>query len=432
MKKNIAVIRNFRSVYRDHFIHIVFSLLFVSFLFLRFYEITERTQLGWDQADSAWAARSILLDNPFRLEGVPIRADMNMFMGPLYYYLIVPFYFFTRLDMIAAPIFASTVSVVCFLIFYTITKRLFNTHIALLGSFIYTFSTYVISYDRVQAAFVLIPTISYVAFYFLYEVITGNEKYIVYLGAIVGFGFHIHFTSIFYLIIVLLTLPFFPRNSKTVRYSAFALLIFMLLLSPILYSAFFAKSTVSNGIIGFISNSYHGFHLKRFFQIFYDGFISFEAIIQFHALRSLAPIIPVLFTVIYYRNGDSIFKKQRAFFIYLLALWIMIPWAVFATYKGELSDYYFSAARPLAIATIAFLLWFVFQRHLLITRILIISILCIYSGYTVYVFTSRVGRGNYLSIRETVRQAIQNGEPIKFKDKDPLSYTYHVYTNDRK
>lgn len=420
----------FLEFYLNHKTQVFFCLLFVIFISLRFYELFERANVGWDQADSAWAARSILLENPIRLEGVPIKGNAGMFMGPLYYYLITPFYFFTNLDMIASPIFASVVSVFSFLAFYNITKKLFDANVALLASFIFTFSVFLISYDRLQAAFVLIPIISYVVFYFLYKIITGNEKYILFLAAIIGFGFHVHFTSVFYLIIVLLTIPFFPRNKKSLIYGSFALLIFLIFLSPMLYSVFFAKSSGSNGIVAYLNSSYHGLHLRRFLQLTYDGFISFELIMQFHILRILSPFILPLFIVIYFFTGSKKMRKKRLFLSYLMILFVLVPWLVFSTYTGELTDYYFSHSRYIAIVTIAYLLMQLYKSKVLLVKFLVISLLVFFAGDNVYKFS--YARGNYPGIKQAVKTAIESKQKIKFVDRDPFFYTYHVYTVDRK
>lgn len=410
---------------------IFFLLLLGAFIFLRFYQLSERISLGWDQADSAWAAKSILVDNPVRLEGVPIKGNAGMFMGPLYYYLITPFYFFTGLDMIAAPIFAGVVSVVSFLIFYYISAKLFTTKVALIASVLYTFSAAVISADRVQAAFVLIPIVSYAVFYFLYKVVTGNEKYILYLAAAVGFGFHIHFTTAFYIPIILLTLPFFPRTKKTLLSLLLALPIFLLFISPMLYPMFFTKQSGSSSIVSYLNTSYHGLHLRRVLQLSHDGFISFQTILQLPILRPLVFFVLPLFAIVFYRTKPNKERKEALLLSYLMALWIVIPWILLATYTGELTDYYFSLPRNLGIVMLAFLAVYMYEWKSVLPKLLVISLLTAFIGYNLFLFT-RMSLGNYLVIKTSVENAVRNNTPIKFTDRDPLSYMYYVYTEYRK
>jgi 4-amino-4-deoxy-L-arabinose transferase-like glycosyltransferase len=392
---------------------------------LRFYQLPERAYVGWDQADSAWAAKGILLDNPVRLEGVPIKGNAAMFMGPLYYYLIAPFYFFTNFDMIASPIFAGVVSVISFLVFYVVTKKLFSTPIALVAFFLYTFSMSVIGADKAQAAYTLIPIISYAVFYFLYAFLQGNEKHILPLAAVIGFGFHIHFTTVFYLLILLLTLPFVPRTKKALFSCLLAIPLFLLFLSPMLYSAVFAKQHGANGILPYLNASYHGFHLTRVWQLAADAFISFQAIVQFPLIRPLIFFVFPLFAATLYATTAKSKRKAALLMLYLIALWIVVPWLVLATYTGELTDYYFSLPRNLGIAMLAFLIVAGFTRTAIAGKALIIGLLLLFAGYNISLFNN-VFPGNYLAIKQEAENAIRMKKKMPFKDRDPLYYMYYV------
>jgi 4-amino-4-deoxy-L-arabinose transferase-like glycosyltransferase len=410
----------------NHKSKILFTLLTIAFILLRFYQLTERAHLGWDQADSAWAAKSILEDNLLRLEGVPIKGNASIYLGPLYYYLIAPFYYFTNLDFIASPIFAGFVSVISFLLFFLITKKLFDTNTALIALWIYTFSLAVLKLDRAQAAYALIPIISYAIFYFLYKILTGQEKHILSLAAVLGFGFHIHLTTIFYPVIILLTLPFFPRTTKTVRYILLAIPLLMVFLAPMLYAMFFAKQATSNNFTNYGNTYYHGFHIRRVLQISHDAFISFQAIVQFQILRPLVFLIPPLFFFLYYMKKP---KRNRLLFSYLLSLWIVVPWILLATYSGELTDYYFFLPRNIAIAIFAFLLMHLYTKKSVLLKGVVVLLLVSYAVNNLIVF-SQTGHGNFLAIKKYVNDTIRMKQTIEFKDRDPAYYLYYMSTRE--
>ena len=403
---------------------ILLILLTAAFIFLRFYELLERTHLGWDQADSAWAAKSILVDNPFRLEGVPIKGNTSIYMGPLYYYLIAPFYYFTNLDIIAAPIFAGVISLISVAIFFFISKKLFNIQIALIALFLYTFSFEIITFDRGQAAFVLIPTLSYMVFFFLYKIITGQAKYILALAAAIGFGFHVSITSIFYPLIVLLALPFFPRTKKTIRYILIGILIFFLFLSPMFFAMFYATHPTSNNFTNYLNTYYHGFHIRRLLQIAYDAFISFQDIFQYQLLRPLSFIIPILFVFFYAVKKPS---RNRMLFSYLACLWIVIPWIVLGTYSGELTDYYFSLPRDIAFVMVAFLLNYLYTKRHVVLKGVVVIIFVSYAFYNLFLF-SKGPYGNFLALTSMVKDTIRNKQIMEFKDRDPSFYIYYIST----
>jgi 4-amino-4-deoxy-L-arabinose transferase-like glycosyltransferase len=421
MKRILKKPRNFCLTHRVTIICVIFT---VAFVFLRFYELPERAHLGWDQADSAWAAKSILEDNPLRLEGVPIKGNASIYLGPLYYYLITPFYYFTNLDMIASPIFAGVVSLMSFGIFYLITKRLFDTPTTLLALCIYTFSTAVINSDWMQAAYTLIPIISYAVFYFLYKILTGQEKHILSLATVLGFGFHIHMTTVFYHIIILLSLPFFPRTRKTLYYLLLAIPVFVLFLAPMLYALFFAKQATSGNFTNYGNIYYHGFHLRRILQIAQDTFISFQVILQLSVLRPLVFLIPPVFFYVYYIKHRN---RNRLLFSYLLLLWIIVPWVLLATYSGELTDYYFFLPRNMAIAVIAFLLVYLYTRRSLLLKGAVILLTVSYAVYNLFVFL-QAGDSNFYAVKHSVAEIIRNKQKLPFKDRDPVYYIYEMST----
>lgn len=405
-----------------------FFLLLAIFIFFRFYKIVEFSNIGWDQTDSAWAARSILEVNPFRAEGVPIKGNTSMFMGPLYYYLITPVYFFTNLDMIASPIFAGIIAVINFLIFTVITKKLFGTLTAGIAAIIYTFSYPLILHDRTQAAFILIPILSYIIFFFTYKIIKGNEKYILFFAAAVGFGFHVHFTTVMYPFIFLLTVPFYPKTKKTLLYILLAIPVFLLFVSPIIYTTFFAKRSSAGSFTSYFNTFYHGFHLRRMMQINRDAFIGFQKVLQFPILQPLVYLIIPLFTVVYYRFGP---KKNKFLLPYLMAIWIVVPWVLLSAYSGELTDYYFSAPIYVGVAAVSYMLAVLFSQKTILAKLAVSTLLICFVIYSIHLFLL-IQPGNYLYVKTTVDKAISLRQKMPFKDRDPYYYRYYILTRTSK
>ena len=121
-----------KNVY-NHWHLLTLLLIFVFFIFLRFYLLEEKSSFGWDQVDNAWAAKNIIVDKKLPLVGMQAKGSSGFFIGPYYYYLLVPVYFLTNLDPIASGIFAGITSVISFFIIYFITRSLFSNKIALLA-----------------------------------------------------------------------------------------------------------------------------------------------------------------------------------------------------------------------------------------------------------------------------------------------------------
>lgn len=405
-------------------IQIIFILFLTAHIFLRFYLLFQRADLGFDQIESAWTAKSIIVDKHFLINGPVIKGNSGIYMGPLYYYLITIIYFFTNLDPIASPIFQGIMSVLNLLVLYYVTKKLFGTNVALIAIFINLFSIIVMNADRVQSAYYLIVPMSYLIFYALYKVVCGEAKYILLLGLFMGLAFHIDFTSILYPIFIFLALPFFPRDKETLKYLFLSLLIFIVFLLPSLLSQLTIQHSTPVKFLYLLHNYYHGFHLTRILQLLHDAFISYEQILQFRFLRPLVFLVLPIFSLLYYTTNP---KKQSLKLFYLMTLWIIIPWLVLSTYSGELTDYYFSLPRDIAIATLAYITFFLYQRKLFIYKLIPIVFFGIYALYSLQLFFNS-NNGNLLKTEANVRKSISKKKVIFFKPSDLESYIYYVYT----
>ena len=207
-------------------------LIFLVFLFTRFYQLEERSEFRWDQVDNAWAAKDILIDGKLPLVGMVAKQNTGFYIGPLYYYFVAPFYWLFNFDPIASAVIGRVASIITFIILYIVTKKIFGKTTALLSILLYALSFFIINADAYQWPINFIPIVSLVIFYFLYRVISGNEKDIIPLSIFTGLSFHLNFTAVFFPIIIALSSPFFPRTKKTLRYILMGLLLFILFLIP--------------------------------------------------------------------------------------------------------------------------------------------------------------------------------------------------------
>ena len=69
-------------------------------MYLRFYKIEYIQSFGWDQGRDAWLVRDII-NGKIVLNG-PRTGIGHFHLGPLWYYLLVPFYLLTNLDPVGA------------------------------------------------------------------------------------------------------------------------------------------------------------------------------------------------------------------------------------------------------------------------------------------------------------------------------------------
>ncbi|MCX6794204.1 MAG: glycosyltransferase family 39 protein [Candidatus Gottesmanbacteria bacterium] len=422
------------------------TILLLIHAFFMFYNLEKWSIFGWDQVDNAWAAMRILVAHKYPLLGMVAKQNSGLYIGPLYYYLVAIFYFFTRFDPIASPIvagctalfsFASPILAGCTALFsywviYGVSRRLFNKKVALISCFIYTFSSSIIQAERIQWPVNFIAPVGLLIFYFLYKVMTGNTKYIIHLAAAVGLSFHIHFTSVFYPIIILLSLPLIPINKKMWKYVFIAIPVFAVFMIP--QAIYYALANHQNSLgnyNGYFKSYYHGFHLQRMVQLSHDAFIKFQSILEkpYTMLRNAVFLyIPLFFFFFLHKQKHTQFLKL----FYLIALWILVPWIVFTTYSGEISDYYFNIQLYLAVILFAYLTVWIWETKKIILRAAIGIFWLYFAVANVQVFFN-TKPGNLIKDRITVLENVNKGQLINFTEGDPKSYLdfYYSYTQHK-
>lgn len=403
-------------------------ILFLFHLFLRFYQFQTRNPFGWDQVDNAWVAKDIIVDHKWPFLGMQAKQNSGFFIGPLYYYLVAGVYFFTRMDPVASGMIAGLTSIFTFGVFYLVIKKIFDEKVALITIFIHTFSLYIINLDRVQWPVNLMAPVSLIIFYLLYQIINGQEKYILWLAVALGFSFHLNFTSVIFPLMIIFALPFFPRTGKTLKYCLLGVPLFIIFLIPNFLAEMTSNNAHTRNMSNYLQTYYHGLHLQRLLQVAKDAFIEFEAIF-IDGIAVLAKIKVVkylflpLFAGIFYLEKRN---RKRLTLIYLTIVWIFIPWLVFSVYSGEISNYYFSLTRPVVIISLAYLTYWLWRRKLLLVRMLILSFWFYYAFANTQIFLKTQNRG-LLFFKDKVEQIIKKGGVVKFQQGVPESYLYYFY-----
>ena len=433
MKLKNKKILNFEFLVKKHWFWIFFFLILFAHIFFRFYQMEARNPFGWDQVDNAWAAKNMIVDHQWPLRGMQAKLNAGFYIGPFYYNLVAPVYYLTNLDPSASGIMAGLTSLFTFGVFFFLTKKLFSAKVALLTVFFYSFSAYIIDQDRIQWPVNLIAPVSLIIFYSLYQVTKKRLDYLFLMAAAIGFSFHLNFTSIFFPIIVLGALPFFPWSKKFLKHALISLPIFLVWLIPTFLAELRGQNEATFNLVKYLQTYYHGFHLRRVIQIAGDAFIQFEGILieRLDAMKMIKWIkylfLP-LFILIYSFPKPS---REKIAFCYLLGLWFFIPWFVFSLYSGEITPYYFSLTRPLVIMMVAYLFVKLFEIKNIVPKILVIGFLVYYALAN----TQNFLKADNLELgyqKQVILRRIEKGEKIGFKEGSSESYLYYFYTEWKK
>jgi len=260
--------------------------------------------------------------------------------------------------------------------------------------------------------------------YYLFQVSQNKPKYFIHLAALIGLSFNLHFTAVFYPIILLFALPVIPFHKTTWKYIAAAVGIGILFFVPqIIY--YIQKTNGLHAYSSYFQSYYHGFHARRMLQLEHDAFIKFQSILEvsYPFIKDFVIVLVPIFIFIHYRSKQYVYAKQLSYFI---ALWFFIPWIVFTTYSGELTDYYFSTTLYIAIVILAYLSVWTWDRKNLLFRIAV-SAIWVYYGFANIRAFANTNPGNLASDRIIAQNAVEKGKYIGFTDGDPQSYLYFYY-----
>lgn len=389
---------------------LIIVLLLSAFIFLRFWDIEGRMQFTWDQVQNAWVMKDMLVDHKMPLEGMVAKLNSGIHIGPAYYYLLVPFYWVYNLEPVAAGVFAGVVALITAGVLFVAVKKLFSNRIALAALAFYTFSTRIITQDRIAWPVIFLPMLAIGVYFSLVRIMEGRTKYLLLLAAVLGFSLHIHFTAIFFFLYTLLCVPFMAGKKNFWKYTAVALPVFFVWILPMIGR--------TPGNLNYFQTYYHGFHFVRVAQLIGDALIEFPAIIGISQLRILSYLMLPLFLY---------FSRKNFRLFYLTIMWFLVPLIVFSLYSGEISDYYFTVTRPIVVLIYAYIVVkFLAMGKWWIT--LPCVLLCMYVLlYNMNVFF-RNNFGNHVGkIRKEVLSEIEKGNTLNFAEGDPKSYFYYIY-----
>ena len=416
----------FKWLFKYRLLFLLFS-IFVLFFFSRAYGMDVKYTFGWDQVDNAWAAKNIIVNHEFPLVGMVAKGNTGFFIGPLYYYFVALFYWITGLNPVASQYIALTTSIFTFFAIFFVVKKIFNFKIALIACLVNSVASSGFYFDSVQWPIGFLSGISLLIFYFLYKLLKGKEKYVLYLAIMMGLAFHIHFTAVFFPIIVLFCLPFFPRTKKMFLYLLLSVPLFLVWFVPNFISQMQNSSQLSN-MSSYLSTYYHGFHLRRFIQLTGDGLIQFDPFLFFVQIKPFKILILPIFILVFLKEKIS---RDRMVFVYLTLVFFLVPWLIFSVYRGEISDYYFSINRYIVLFILSYLLSKLLFAKMLLIKVLAVILLVFYSYQNLNLVINYKSENGLKAKIERVEQEIKVDHRVEFQHGASESYIYYYLMKQR-
>lgn len=115
-------------------------------MYMRTYQFKERFQYGHDNDLAGWIVKDIMIDHHLRLIG-QLTSAPGIFIGPIFYYLLIPLYSLTHMDPIGILSYAWIISVFSIFSMHYVTTKIFGKKIGAISALIFA-SSYLIAFTE--------------------------------------------------------------------------------------------------------------------------------------------------------------------------------------------------------------------------------------------------------------------------------------------
>lgn len=379
-------ISNFKSQVYERWAIIVI-LLFAAFL--RLYKIADYMTFLGDEGRDVLRVYEIL-HGKLTLLG-PTSSVGGFFLGPIYYYFMVPFLWIFNYNPVGPAIMVALTGIATVFLIYKVCADFFNKRVGLIAGALYAVSPLVISYSRSSWNPNPLPFFSLLTFFVLYKAIVKKSYKLLFIsGILLGISMQLHYLAVFiasimFLYIFLTEIIWKKKDYKKIfdnliKKSMFVILGFLTGWLPFLVFEIRHGFLNFNKIFDFIFYSGNTGTTGNFFITVYDVFFrlfarlitAFPATEHFYRYEKLiiglwigfALCLALLSSVYLLLNlYKSLMQKKENFNKYLLlTLWFFVGIILFGFYKKSIYDYYLSFMFPVPFIMLGLAMSFIYEN----------------------------------------------------------------------
>lgn len=318
--------------------YLFFAIIGLGFL-LRIFKAKQLFLYSHDQDLAGWIIKDIVVNRHFRLIGQET-STQGIFIGPLFYYLLIPFYVLFNMDPIGGVVMAAVLGLFSIFSVYFVFNSVFGRKSAIIASFIYAVSFYTIFNDRE-----VVPTMPVIAwtvwfFYCLDLILKGSQKrgYLI-LGILVGLIWHINFALVLLLPLIPLVVVLSKKGIDKKALGTGFIALFITSLPLIIFelrhgfvqtkALYVSLTTPQHAIISGYEKLIRVVHLssKNVSGLVW-GDLSW---IRYEALAAFLILVFVFLAV------RKVIDKNQTI---LMSVWLLIYVSFFSIYSKTVSEYY--------------------------------------------------------------------------------------------
>jgi len=330
-------------------------------IFFRTYALIDRFEFAHDGDLYSWIVKDIIVEKHLRLIGQQTTAP-GIFIGPLFYYMLIPFFLLFSMDPVGAVIPITLLGIITVISYYLVFSQLFNKKIGSIAAFLYSvLLTNVIFMDRRVVPSTL--TNIWLVWYFWAIVKLLRKDYSVFpiLGLLTGLIWHIHI-ALFPALLAIPTAILFAQKLPSPKHALGFLIGFFipsipLFLFEIKHGFIQTKSLLNN----FVIDHGGGTGWNKFLLITIK--LSDNIVKLLFYPQTISVINHTLFSALILLSAFFLVKKKLLDLKELLLFYIWIA-GIFLYYTFSsviISEYYFTNVEIIFLTIISLFFYLLYQ-----------------------------------------------------------------------
>ncbi len=397
---------------------ILLIVILIGALFVRWYRLDNLLGFHYDQGRDALKIREFITQGKPFLVG-PVTGLDGIYLGPLFYYLLAPFYWIGYGNPVIPTMFLGALQLVTILLLYRLGKSV-NTFAGLLAAFIYSFSQPLFWLNRWLSNPVPLLPCSMILMWSLFQITKGKTKHWITTSLAISASLQFEAASaIFFLPAVFIFLIWQWKYKPNKRQLFIAILVFVLSLIPQIVFDFrhehllfrnFKKELIAE-------KSFSGSPAKVFNKriLFYRDAFGSKIFAYDEKLIAIGMPLVLLLMVI-------TFKKWRSSLATTSLILLLTPLTILFIFQGNhgnFYDYYLIGNFPIFILLLSICLGSIVKYHLGRLAAILIIFLFIKSNYLIayHSLTAGVDGPEHISLgnqKQAINWIYENADKQEF------------------
>ncbi len=350
---------------------VLFLILLVA-TFLRLYRIRDYIVFLGDEGRDALVWHNMVVNREFTFLG-PTASVGGFYLGPIYYYLALPFYFIFR-DPVGPAIFVALLGVATVWLVYFVTRNWFGRTSGLFASGIYAVASLIVRYSRASWNPNPVPFFSLLG---VYLAATGvkEKKWWKLIGAGICLGvlWQLHYLALIMTPILLIIILIYSNIegltfNRSIRQSFLLLIGWVIGFFPFLAFEIYHQFPNTRTVLEFVSRP-NGSVLNWELLGLFRSVLRNTNRLTFTIFNWKNGLITTATTLVWALGGSLfvIFNRGKMGEKYLLRKsllwWFWTGITIFSLYQGSISDYYFGFLFPVPAILLGVISGHLFEKN---------------------------------------------------------------------